>query len=118
MNYFCSVNTKNLVFIDPFKPSVEFHIETNHAQQIKWPVSKWNAALGWNGVSINIEKVFRTSFWMYFVEGCILLSKGPSIKYVRKIFYKTNISNPLIRTRTYAYQGVGNVSFSKNFAYL
>ena len=34
---------------------------------------------------------------------------GPSIKYVRKIFRKTNISNPLIRTQ--------NVSFSENFAY-
>ena len=39
--------------------------------------------------------------------------KGPSIKYVRKIFRKTNISNPLKRTRTCAYQGVRNVSFRK-----
>ena len=31
---------------------------------------------------------------------------GSSIKYVRKIFRKTNISNPLVRTRTCAYQGV------------
>ena len=44
--------------------------------------------------------------------------KGTSIKYVRKIFRKTNISNPLIRTRTCAYQGVRNVSFSENFAYV
>ena len=43
--------------------------------------------------------------------------KGPSIKYVRKIFGKTNISNPLIRTRTCAYQEVRNVSFSENFAF-
>ena len=43
---------------------------------------------------------------------------GPSIMYVRKIFRKTNISNPLIRTRTCAYKGVGNVSFSENFAYV
>ena len=42
--------------------------------------------------------------------------RGSSIKYVHKIFRKTNISNPLIRTRTCAYQGVRNVSFSKNFA--
>ena len=27
-------------------------------------------------------------------------TKGPSIKYVRKIFRKTNISNPLIRTHS------------------
>ena len=44
--------------------------------------------------------------------------KGPCIKYVRKIFRKTNISNPLIRTCTSAYQGVRNVSFSENFAYV
>ena len=47
----------------------------------------------------------------------ILFPWGSSIKYVRKIFRKTNISNPLKRTPTYAYQGVRNVSFSENFAY-
>ena len=31
-----------------------------------------------------------------------LLGKEPSIKYIRKVFQKTNISNPLIRTRTYS----------------
>ena len=45
-------------------------------------------------------------------------SKGPSIKYVYKIFRRTNISNPLMRTRMRAYQGVRNVSFSANFAYV
>ena len=34
-----------------------------------------------------------------------------------EIFRKTNISYPLIRTRTWAYQGVRNVSFSENLAY-
>ena len=29
---------------------------------------------------------------------------------------KTSISNPLIRARTCAYQGVRNINFSKNFA--
>ena len=43
---------------------------------------------------------------------------GLFIKYVRKIFRKTNISNPLIRTRTCAYQGVRNVSSSENFSYV
>ena len=43
---------------------------------------------------------------------------GSFIYYVRKIFRKTNISYPLIRTRTCEYQGVRNVSFSENFAYL
>ena len=42
----------------------------------------------------------------------------PFIKYVRKIFRKTNISNPLIRTRTWAYQGARNVSISENFVYV
>ena len=42
--------------------------------------------------------------------------KGSSIKYVRKISRKTNISNPLIRTC--AYQGVRNVSFWENFVYV
>ena len=41
------------------------------------------------------------------------------IHLVRKqIFRETNISYPLIRTSTCAYQGVRNVSFSENFAYV
>ena len=44
--------------------------------------------------------------------------RGPSIKHVRKILRKTNISNPLIRTRPNAHQGVRNVSPSENFAYV
>ena len=44
--------------------------------------------------------------------------KEQSINYVRKIFRETNISNPLILTRTCAYQEVRNVSFSENFAYV
>ena len=43
---------------------------------------------------------------------------GSSIKYIRKIFRKTSISKPLISTRTCAYQGVRNVSFLENFAYV
>ena len=45
-------------------------------------------------------------------------SEGSSIKYVRKIFRKTNISNPPTRTHQCAYKGVRNVSFSGNFAYV
>ena len=37
------------------------------------------------------------------------------IYYVCRIFRKTNISYPLIRTRTCVYQGVRNFSFSENF---
>ena len=50
--------------------------------------------------------------------GLATIPKGSSIKYVRKIFRKTNIFNPLIRTRTCAYQEIRNVSFSENFAYV
>ena len=42
-----------------------------------------------------------------------MIHKGLSIKYVRKVFRKTNISNPLIRTRTYAYQWVEMLVFRK-----
>ena len=45
-------------------------------------------------------------------------ARGLYLKYVHKIFHKTNISYPLIRARTCAYQGVRNVKFSKNFAYV
>ena len=38
----------------------------------------------------------------------------PFIKYARKIFRKINICNPLTRTRTCAYKGVRNVSFSED----
>ena len=41
-----------------------------------------------------------------------------TLPYLRKIFPKNNMSYPLIRTRTCAYQGVRNVSFSENFAYV
>ena len=45
-------------------------------------------------------------------------AEGSSIKYIRKIFRKTSISTSLICTRTCACQGVTNVSFSENFAYV
>ena len=38
--------------------------------------------------------------------------------YVHKIFRKTNIYSPLMRTRTCAHQRIRNDSFSKNFAYV
>ena len=40
------------------------------------------------------------------------LHLGSFIYYARKIFEKTNISYPVIPTRTCAYQDVRNVSFS------
>ena len=59
--------------------------------------------------------VFQRSLLSSSLHGFL---KESSIKYVCKIFRKTNVSNPLIRTRTCAYQGVRNVSFSENFAYV
>ena len=56
----------------------------------------------------------KGSFLLYFPVFC----RGLFIQYVRKIFRKTNISYPLIRTRTCAYQWVRNVSFSENLAYV
>ena len=44
--------------------------------------------------------------------------KGLSIYYLCKSFRKTNISDPLIRPSSCAYQGVKNVSFPEKFAYL
>ena len=78
------------------------------------------------------EKYKKTCKYSNYVEHLLILastvtgfnfcirfiSLGSSIKYVRNIFRKTNIYDPLIRTRTCACQGVRNVSFSKNFAYV
>ena len=44
------------------------------------------------------------------------IAEGSFIYCFRKIFRKTNISYPPIRTHMYAYQGVRNISFSENFA--
>ena len=61
--------------------------------------------------------LYMVHIYSYLKEQCES-DKGLSTKNVRKIFRKANISNPLIRTRTRAYQGVRNVSFSENFAYV
>ena len=60
----------------------------------------------------------NTLCWYLELIRFLISCKGPTIKYIRKIFQKANISNTLIRTRTCMYQGVRNVSFSVNFAYL
>ena len=49
------------------------------------------------------------------MELCIP-QEGSFVYYIHKIFRKTNISYPLLRTWTCLYQGVKNVSFSENFA--
>ena len=50
--------------------------------------------------------------------GVILVVWGHPLSTYSKFSKKTNISNPLICTRTCAYQEARNNSFSKNFAYL
>ena len=45
-------------------------------------------------------------------------ARGHLLSTYAKFFRKTNISNPLIRTRTCACQEVRKVSFSENFAYV
>ena len=52
------------------------------------------------------------------IPDSILILTLESFKYVHKIFRKTNIPYPLIRTRTCVYQGVRNVSFPESFAYV
>ena len=53
-----------------------------------------------------------------FRTGFFLQQKGSSISYVSKVFRKTHISYPLIRASTQTYQGVRNIGFSENFAYV
>ena len=70
------------------------------------------------------QLLFQKSWKVLFIRSANLGTKesfrnsstGLLISYVRKIFRKTNISYPLIRTHTYAYQGVRNFSFSEYFA--
>ena len=58
------------------------------------------------------------SFSLYINFSLSEEALGPSIKYVYKIFRKTNISNLLIRTRMCAYRGVRDTSFLEDFAYI
>ena len=44
--------------------------------------------------------------------------KGSSVLHVCKVFQKTNISCPLIRTRSCASKRVRNVDFSETFGYV
>ena len=59
--------------------------------------------------SVNLLHVFRTPFTkntsgrLLLHTDCLSSPKGSSIKYIRKIFRKTNISYPLIRTRKCMY---------------
>ena len=59
-----------------------------------------------------IYLILCASWYIFYFE------KGIIHYYVRKILQKINISHLLIRTRTCAYQGVGNVSLSEYFAHV
>ena len=70
---------------------------------------------------VKFAKILRTPILQNTLGGCFWMPWtlrdhhywGSFIWYVRKIFRKTNISYSLIRTRTYGYQGVRNLSFRK-----
>ena len=65
--------------------------------------------ISYNSVQLlvaNLANAANTALHMFKAK-----DKGLFILYLRKIFRKTNISYPLVRTRTCAYQGVRNVSF-------
>ena len=51
--------------------------------------------------------------WVSFIFKYIPDIGGLSFKYARRIFWKTNISNPQIRTYTSAYRGVEMLVFRK-----
>ena len=64
------------------------------------------------------EKVTSLTLVFWKVLVITALSFGTFKWCIWKIFWKTNISYHLIRTRAYVHQVVRNVSFSGNFAYL
>ena len=63
-------------------------------------------------MKVGNRDVFRTLSNVYDGAFWGQICRGPSVKYLRRIFRKTNISNPLIC------KGVRNVIFSENFAYV
>ena len=69
-------------------------------------------------MSIFGTELFAYRFVQMVQNGTKHQIQGSSIQDMCKIFRKINISYPLIRTHPCAYQGVRNVSFSKNFVYV
>ena len=70
---------------------------------------------------VAITKAINDFFLFDFLSKktiCVTHRKAPSIKYVRKIYRKINISLALIRARTCAYQGVKNATFSIKCTYI
>ena len=88
----------------PSKPSLHLHV-SGAMQSPPFRHSMLQTAAKYQNTKLHLFQLLTD----YYLK---------SMKYVRKIFPKTNISNPPIRTRTCAYQGVWNVSFSENFTYV
>ena len=88
--------------------------------------SPWNDCVEWGfpvngGIWVeNLKERFllvqRQVYDVIKCKGGILnIEMGSCIYCVHKIFRNTNISYPLIRTLSCAYQGVRNASLSENF---
>ena len=59
--------------------------------------------------------IIENEIWRQSQNQCLGIIHLVSTENVPK---KTNIFSPLIRTHTCAYQGVRNICFSENFAYI
>ena len=96
-------------------------IHSENSLSVKYSFSYWANC---SADKSNFKLAFETSVDIFGIISHFQVTnqniskKGSSIKYVRKISWKTNISNPLIRARTCEYQGFRNISFSENFAYV
>ena len=104
----------------------QFHAAGLFLYPLKTPENLWfsdifrgykKRLVAWNGWRLVlffelVQSGVRKKTWTWFLNEHM----GWFIQYVCKIFRKTNISYPRIRTRTCVYQGVGNSSFSENFA--
>ena len=82
--------------LTPFLSLVSFYSPWKYQKTRGFP--KFPGGIEWNKCN-GLNKVTR--------------KKWRLVRWPRNIFRKTNISNPLTRTRTSAYQGVRNVSFSE-----
>ena len=66
-----------------------------------------------------IPSLKMSSICSYLLPSFSFVTPGDHLLSTYAIFFrKTNISNPLIRRRTSAYQGVRNMTFSENLVYV
>ena len=117
-HYTMLMNFENALTLSDGGP---YHIETSSL------ICKANKSPSFYTIGTSVMKALRSFFCSPICNASKMLwkhinlfhaTRGPSIKYVCKIFRETNISNRLIRTRTSAYQRVENVSFLENCAYV